>query len=250
MTLVVGHRGAAAHRPENTLPSFELAVEQGVDAIELDVHLTADGQLAVIHDATLDRTTDLTGVVAEMTMEQIRAADAGYRFQTDEGAYPYRGTGLRVPMLPEVLDWLPEGTGVVVELKARLAADATVAALRDSRVVQSGLATVISFDEQAIERVRELDATLPTGLLLVPSDKVERVLSWVVEHRHQGVYPWEGDLGLDPMPLIAQANAFGVRLGCYVVNDPERMQHLAATGLWAFVTDVPDVARAARGRAG
>ena len=250
MTLVVGHRGASAHRPENTLPSFELAVEQGVDAIELDVHLTADGQLAVIHDATLERTTDEAGTVAEMTMDAIRGADAGYRFGTDEETHPYRGQGLRVPTLPEVLEWLPEGVGLVVELKSTDAADATVKALRDSQVVKAGLATVISFEEQAIERVRELDETLPTGLLLVPFDKVERGLSWAVEHRHQGVHPWEGDLGLDPMRLIAQAMAFGIRLGCYVVNEPARMQHLAAAGLWGFVTDVPDVARAALGRAG
>jgi len=250
MTLIVGHRGSPAQRPENTLPSFELAVEQGVDAIELDVHLTTDGQLAVIHDATLERTTDLTGIVAQMTMDAIRGADAGYHFGTDDETHPYRGQGLRVPTLPDVLEWLPGGIGLVVELKSRDAADAAVAALRDSGVVKAGLATVISFDEQAIDRVRELDATLPTGLLLVPYDKLDRVLTWAVEHRHQGVYPWEGDLGLDPMPLIAQAMAFGIRLGCYVVNDPQRMQHLSATGLWGFVTDVPDVARAALGRAG
>ena len=250
MTYVVGHRGASAHRPENTMPSFGLAIEQGADAIELDVHRTSDGELAVIHDATLERTTDLTGAVAEMPMDAVRAADAGYRFQTDDGAFPYSGQGLRVPTLPEVLDWLPDGTGLVVELKSRDAADATVAALRDSLVAQSGLAMVISFDEQAIDHVRDLDATLPTGLLLVPYDQVERGLSWAVEHRHQAVYPWDGDLGLDPMPLIAQAAAYGLRLGCYVVNEPQRMQQLEATGLWAFVTDVPDVARAALGRAG
>ena len=250
MTLVVGHRGSPAQRPENTMPSFELAVEQGADAIELDVHLTTDGQLAVIHDETLERTTDLNGSVASMTMDAIRAADPGYRFGPNEDTHPYRGQGIRIPTLPEILDWLPEGTGLVVELKARAAADATVAALHDSRVGKAGLATVISFDEQSIDRVRELDESLPTGLLLVPSDKVERVLQWAVEHRHQGVYPWDGDLGLDPMPLIAQTMAYGLRLGCYVVNDPGRAQQLAACALWGFVTDVPDIARAAVSRAG
>ena len=197
-----------------------------------------------------ERTTDLDGSVADLAMDAIRAADAGYRFQTDDGASPYRGQGLRVPTLPEVLEWLPERVGLVVEVKARAATDATVGALRESRVAEAGLVTVISFDEQTIERIRELDPTLPTGLLLVPFDKVERGLSWAVEHRHQAVYPWEGDLGLDPMPLIAQAAAFGVRLGCYVVNEPQRMQQLDANGLWGFVTDLPDVARAALGRAG
>lgn len=231
------------------MPSFELAVAHAVDAVELDVHLTRDDQLAVIHDATLDRTTDRTGTVAEMTMGEIRAADAGARFTAEDGSTPFAGKGLRVPTLPEVLDWLPAGIGLVVEIKAASAADATVDLLRGSAVREAAGVTAISFDEAAIERVHELDPELPTGLLLVPFDKVERGLTWAVNHNHLGVYPWEGDLGLDPMPLIAEAAAFGRRLGCYVVNDPQRMQQLAAGGLWGFVTDVPAIAREALGRA-
>ncbi len=245
MTLVVGHRGACAHRPENTFVSYELAVTHDVDAIELDVHLTADGQLAVIHDETLDRTTDRTGRVATLTMDEIREADAGAGFTAEDGSHPFAGQGLRVPTLPEVLDWLPDGLGLVIEIKAREAADATVAALKGSRVRSAEAVNLISFDEVAIERVRTIDPQLPTGLLLVPFDKVERGLTWAVEHGHLGVYPWDGDLGLDPTAVIAQANAFGRRLGCYVVNEPQRMQQLAASGLWAFVTDMPDVGRAA-----
>jgi glycerophosphoryl diester phosphodiesterase len=247
MTLVVAHRGASAYRPENTLPAFELAVEQGADAVELDVHLTADGQLAVIHDDSLDRTTDQGGSVRQLPMAQIRQADAGSSFAAPDGSRPYAGQGLTVPTLPEILDWLPEGVGLVVELKAAEAADATVAALSGSRVREAQAVTVISFDERAIERVRELDRELPTGLLLVPFDKVERGLTWAAEHGHRGVFPWESDLGLDPTPILTQAAAFGVRIGCYVVNEPERMQQLAVGGLWGFVTDVPDVARAALG---
>jgi glycerophosphoryl diester phosphodiesterase len=79
---------------------------------------------------------------------------------------------------------------------------------------------------------------------------VEPALVWATEHGHAGVFPWEGDLGLDPLPIMAQAHAFGREIGCYVVNDPQRMQHLAACGLWGFVTDVPDVARQALPRSG
>ncbi len=245
MTLVVGHRGACAYRPENTFPSYELAVEHGVDAIELDVHLTADGQLAVIHDDTLDRTTGATGRIADLTMDEIRGADAGAGFAAEDGSHPFAGQGLTVPTLPEVLDWLPDGLGLVIEIKARGAADATVAALHGSRVLAAAAVNVISFDEAAIEQVKAVDPAIPTGLLLVPFDKVERGLIWAVEHGHEGVYPWDGDLGLDPTPLLAQAAAFGRQLGCYVVNESERMQQLAACGLWAFVTDMPDVGRAA-----
>lgn len=246
MTIVVAHRGASAQAPENTMEAFRLGVEAGADAIELDVHLTADGQLAVIHDDTLDRTTDRTGRIADLTMDEIRQADAGATFaRPDDAGLPYAGHGLTVPTLDEVLAWLPPDVGLVIEIKARAAADAVVEAVRGHAVRESGRLAVISFDEATIERVRELDPSIRTGYLLVPTQPIEPALTWATEHGHVGVFPWEGDLGIDPLPLMAQAHAYGREIGCYVVNDPERMRHLAACGLWGFVTDVPDVARAA-----
>jgi glycerophosphoryl diester phosphodiesterase len=251
MTLVVAHRGAAAAAPENTMEAFRLAIEMGADAVELDVHLTADGKLAVIHDETVDRTTDLTGSVASMTMKQIRAADAGYGFEAPPGSFPFRGKGLRVPTLAEVLKWLPDGIGLVVEVKARAAIAPTVKALSSSRVRAAGAASLISFDEATIDEAHALDPELPTGYLLVPSQPIEAALIYAVEHGHAAVHPWEGDLGLDPGPILAQAQAYGRLMGCYVVNEPARMQHLAVYGLWGFVTDLPDVGRQALGpRAG
>jgi glycerophosphoryl diester phosphodiesterase len=247
VTLVVAHRGAAAAAPENTIEAFRLAVEMGADAVELDVHLTADGKLAVIHDESVDRTTDLNGSVASMTMKQIRAADAGYRFQAPDGSFPFRGKGLTVPTLAEVLKWLPEGIGLVVEVKARQAIAPTVKALSASRVRAAGAASLISFDEATINEAHALDPELPTGYLLVPSQPIEAALIYAVEHGHAAVHPWEGDLGLDPGPILTQAQVYGRLMGCYVVNDPARMQHLAAYGLWGFVTDAPDVGRQALG---
>jgi glycerophosphoryl diester phosphodiesterase len=247
VTLVVAHRGAASIAPENTMEAYKLAVEAGADAIELDVHLTADGQLVVIHDESLDRTTDRSGSIASMTMKEIRAADAGYRFEADDGTFPFRGKGLTVPTLAEVLEWLPDGMGLVVEVKARGATGPTVEALRPSGVRGAGRASLISFDETAIDAARELDPGLPTGYLLVPSQPIEPALTWAVEHGHPAVHPWEGDLGMDPRPILATAQAYGRLIGCYVVNDPDRMQQLAAYGLWGFVTDLPGVAREALG---
>ncbi len=244
MTLIVAHRGAAGHAPENTFPAYELALEQGADAIELDVHLTADGQLAVIHDETLERTTSGVGAVATLTMDEIRGADAGARF----GDGSFAGRGLTVPTLAEVLEWLPEGIGLAVEIKARAAVPLTVELLRASSVGRAGLAMAISFDERAIDEVHELDAELRTGLLQVPTDSFERGLTYAVEHGHAAVLPWEGDLGIDPSLKLEQARAMGRDVGCYVVNEPERMQHLAALRLWAFVTDYPAVAASALGR--
>jgi glycerophosphoryl diester phosphodiesterase len=150
-----------------------------------------------------------------------------------------------VPSLPEVLSWLPNDVGLVIEIKARAAADAVVEAVTEHPVRSDGRLAVISFDEAAIERVRELDREIKTGYLLVPTQPIEAALVWATEHGHAGVHPYEADLGLDPLPILAQAAAYGREVGCYVVNDPERMRHLAACGIWGFVTDVPDVARAA-----
>ena len=246
MTLVVAHRGASRQAPENTMEAFKLGVKAGADAIELDVHLTADGELAVIHDDTLDRTTDSTGTVVGKTMDEIRRADAGARFSRDDDAgLPFAGRGLGVPTLPEVLAWLPAKVGLVVEIKARAAADAVVQALASHAARTDGRVAVISFDEPTIERVRELDRELRTGYLLVPGQAIEPAMTWVAERGHTGVLPWDGDLGIDPLSVVAQTRQLGLELGCYVVNDPDRMRFLAACGLWGFVTDVPDVAREA-----
>jgi glycerophosphoryl diester phosphodiesterase len=244
MTVVVAHRGASAHAPENTMEAFRLAVEMGADAVETDVHLTADGQLALMHDETLDRTTDRRGPIVDMTMDAIREADAGYEFERD-GAFPFRDRGLKVPSLPELLEWLPDGTGLVVEIKARSAADLAVQLLGKHPVHDGDRLQLISFDEAAIERVRELDPQIPTGYLLVPGENMERALEYAVHKGHTAVHPWEGDLGINPLPLLQQAQAYGLRIGCYVVNEPNRMQELAALGVWGFVTDFPDLAREA-----
>jgi len=245
VTILVGHRGAAAHAPENTMESFRLAAEMGADAIELDVHLTADGQLAVIHDETLDRTTDRTGRVAELTMDAIREADAGATFAREgDSGFPFAGRGLTVPALPEVLAWLPEKLGLVIEIKARDAADAVVEAVRDHPAAADRRLSVISFHEGAIDRAHELQPALRTGYLLVPGQAVEPALAWAAERGHAGVHPWEGDLGTDPLEVLATASGLGIEVGCYVVNDPYRIRFLAECGVWGFVTDVPDVARA------
>jgi glycerophosphoryl diester phosphodiesterase len=247
MTLVVAHRGASVRAPENTMESFRLAAEAGADAIELDVHLTADEQPAVIHDETVDRTTDGNGAEVDFTLQDLRTLDAGARFTDADGSTPFAGKGLTIPTLEEVLDWLPDELGLVVEIKARAAVPKVVEALRERPVRTQGRANLISFDEAAIDEAHALDPDLPTGYLLVPAQPFEPALRWAVEHGHLGVHPWEGDLGLDPAPALSQALAYGRQIGCYVVNDPDRMKHLAVFGLWGFVTDVPDVARGALG---
>ena len=111
------HRGASARAPENTLEAFRAAVEAGAGGLELDVHMTLDREIVVIHDATVDRTTNGSGAVAEMTLDELRSFDAGYRFCLDGGrTYPYRGRGLRVPTLAEIYEDFPD-VSVNMEIK-------------------------------------------------------------------------------------------------------------------------------------
>ena len=114
---VIAHRGASASAPENTLPAFELAAQQGADAFELDVRLTRDGAPVVIHDATLERTTSLTGPVRARTLAELRAADAGHWYTPDGGrTMPCRDHGVRIPTLAEVL-WAFPAMPVLIEVK-------------------------------------------------------------------------------------------------------------------------------------
>jgi glycerophosphoryl diester phosphodiesterase len=116
---VIGHRGASAEAPENTLQSFLRAIEQGVDAIELDVHVTAEDVPVVMHDPTVMRTTSGEGAIASMSLRRLRELDAGARFTPDGGkTFPYRDQGVRVPTVEEVLAAIPADMPMLIEVKA------------------------------------------------------------------------------------------------------------------------------------
>ena len=107
--VILGHRGAAGVRPENTLISFKEAIKEGADILESDLHLTADGEVVLMHDPNVDRTTNGHGPISNMTLQEVKALDAGYCFTTDEGGtYPFRGQGVRVPTLAEFLSTFPD----------------------------------------------------------------------------------------------------------------------------------------------
>src|SRR5438105_546802 len=161
-----GHRGAAGLAPENTLPSFERAVADGAGYLELDVHATRDGVVVVIHDLTLERTTDGVGPVNAQRYTELCRYDAGFRFSAG-GSEPYRGRGIRVPTLEEVLDTFPGvplnievkqleppiERDVVALLERKSALDHVVLAAEDDRIMERirlvapGVATSASYGE-------------------------------------------------------------------------------------------------------
>ena len=222
---VVGHRGAAGHAPENTLRSVEAALRLGVDAVEVDVH-HVDGQLVVIHDERLERTTNGTGRVADHTFAALRALDAG--------------GGERIPTLDEVLDLVGGGAELVVELKG---AETALAVVRRLQAIGDGRGDgviVSSFDHPELARVH---AALPTVRLGALHYGVPRDLA--AGARTLGAHAVHLALDFAPAAFVHDAHRRGLQVWVYTVNRADDLARVRALGVDGVFTDVPDVVRAA-----
>jgi glycerophosphoryl diester phosphodiesterase len=242
----LAHRGASARAPENTLEAFRLAVESGAGGLELDVHLTRDGHVVVIHDSTLDRTTDGTGPVAEMTLDELRDPDAGHNFSPDDGdTLPYRGLGLHIPTLAEVLREFP-GVAVNIDIKAdRPGIEAAVLnVLREAGA--EGRVLVVSSRRSAVRRFRRMTegristgaSRWETGVFYGLSNlRLEQLLrpaydALQVPVRHRGI-------PLVTRRFVEAAHATGVRVDAWTINEPGEMRRLLDLGVDVIMTDRP-----------
>jgi len=151
--MIIGHRGAAALEPENTLISIERAMDIGVDAVEIDVHLSKDKELVVIHDATVDRTTNGTGPVSSYTVQEIKRLDAG--------------KGEAIPLLQEVIDFIDRRVMLIIELKEEGTERSVVDLIIRNNLFDK--ACVISFWHRLVTTVKKMDSRIKTGVLLVGS---------------------------------------------------------------------------------
>ncbi len=244
---VIAHRGSSAEAPENTLPAFEAAMQRGADALELDVRLTADGAPVVIHDETLNRTTDRTGPVRSQTLADLRAVDAGSKFTPDRGrTRPYQGRGLQIPTLGEVL-WTFPRTPVLVEIKEPEAQDAVRRVLlqegaAERCVVASEHAEALrAFDEPPFARGAsgpEISELYWSAFLRRrPTAPKYRLLS--VPERHRGL----------PVPtrtFLTAAAALGCPVHVWTVDSPGTARRLWQRGVAGVVTNVPGVIAEAR----
>jgi glycerophosphoryl diester phosphodiesterase len=240
-----GHRGASVDAPENTIAAFRIALEQGADGIELDVRATADGVPVVLHDSTLDRTTDRMGRIHELTLMEIEGADASAGWlATDAGSVHWSAGDVRVPSFASVMRWLPPDRAIAVEVKDASAVAAVIAIL-DASGHASDLVLVMSFLPEAIAEARRLAPAIPTGLLIGEGDSLEAGIHLAVAGGHGAIIPYEADLGADPGPSVAATGAAGLLLGCYVVNDRERAVQLRMAGVAFMMSDVPGLLRGA-----
>lgn len=236
---VYGHRGASAYAPENTLPAFRLAEEQGADGIELDVHLTRDGELVVIHDEELDRTTNGTGPVGEHTLAELKQLSA------DNGMPGY--AGVRIPTLREVLEQVRPGRMMVnIELKTGIlwyegiekkTLDLVAELGMEDRVIYS------SFNHYSIAEVRRLNPLAQTAYLFgdIPCDIEQYAAARGVNGLHPGLYCVK--MG----NLLRTYRDSGLAVRVWTVNEEEDLRWLLEAGV-DVITNDPRLALAVRSR--
>src|SRR5918993_335443 len=243
----LAHRGASAHAPENTMEAFRLAVETGAGGLELDVHLSRDGYIVVIHDPTLDRTTDGTGAVARMTLDELRGLDAGYNFSPDGGEMlPYRGLNLCIPTLAEVWREFP-GVAVNIDMKADLPGiEGAVLNVRREADAEGG-PLVVSSRRSAVRRFRRISggristgaSRWETGVFLALCRLyLERLLvpaydALQVPLTHRGI-------PLVNRRFVEAAHGRNVRVDAWTINEAGEMRRLLDLGVDAIMTDRPE----------
>lgn len=242
-----GHRGVAVHAPENTLASLQRAVDLGVHGLEFDVRQTSDGEVIVMHDADLLRTTGRAGAVATMTWGDIRELDAGSTFTDDGGrTYPFRGKDIRVPRLVDVLAAFP-ATAMLIEVKAHEAASAVRRILLDMDARDRCMVgafkhgTLLAFNGSGIARTastREVARLYLPALLGLRSRRLPYA-ALSVPPVHRGI----------PVPLHALVRAVGAAgapVLAWTINDADEARKCWRRGVRAVLSDDPGPILAAR----
>ena len=229
------HRGASAEAPENTLAAFLLAEELGADGIELDVQLSSDGELAVIHDFHLETTTDGTGPVRERTLPELKELDAGSRF---DPAF----AGQQIPTLQEVIDAVGHRLLLNIELKTASWRDdglaaGVVRAIEDNHLLDQ--AVVSSFNPLALRWVNQLNPWISVGLLYDSEMPLPLRHPWA-RHllRLDALHPYHS---LVDDRYVSWAGERGYRVHTWTVDDPGRMWQLMRQGVDIIITNRPDL---------
>lgn len=248
--LVFAHRGGATRGPENTLAACERGIAFGADGLECDVHLSGDGIPVVIHDATLDRTTNLTGPVSARTADELARADAAFHFTQGDG-YPLRGHGIGVPTLEHLLRRFPD-TRVIVEAKQGGPRLARAIAVTIAYTGASDRVCVGSFDRGTLAAFRAAAPHVATSAS-EPEARWTLYRSWVrwpirsfAPHVAFQVPEHAGRLRVISPAFVRQVHREGRVVQVWVVDAEDDLRRLLDWGVDGIISDVPDVAVKAR----
>ena len=246
---IIGHRGAMGEAPENTLASFQKALDDGAAFVELDVRGTKDGEVVIIHDATLGRTTNGRGRVRKRALKDIKKLDAGYWFSPDRGrTYPYRGRNIGVPTLEEFLTTFPEARAIVEIKQARPSivpeVIETVRRLkREERILLASESDRIL--KEARRELKKKGLAIATGFSY---GEVADFMSWLAGGK-KGRYVPAGQALQIPreyagMTLVSgetvrAAHELGAEMFVWTINESDEMERLLQLGVDGIITDYP-----------
>ena len=239
-----GHRGASAEAPENTLPAFARALEHGVAYLELDCHATRDGEIVVLHDAELERTTNGAGPVSQLSFAELERLDAGFRFTPDGHSFPFRGAGLRVPRFEDVLKAFPTA-GLNLEVKQAGPAVAERVVKLVQRANAASRVLLAAAEEPTLAAIVALDPGTAIGSSIVD---IAEFVKAAAEGRLASFEPRGHALQIPPdafgRPLVTRelveaAHALGLFVHVWTINDEAEMRRLAALGVDGVMSDDP-----------
>jgi len=217
--LRIGHRGARAYAPENTITSFKKALEIGVDAVELDVRKTKDNQIVVIHDEDVKRTTNGKGLVSELTLREIKDLSA-------EG-------GEKIPTLDEALDFLDKKVKVFIELKETGIEEQVLQIVHKKGVEKN--AVIVSFLEEALKKVRELNGSIETGLIYARHKNPIKAALELKANYLLALYRFTHSANVE------KAHENGLKVVVWTINTPEEVKQYAKKGVDGIASDKPDL---------
>jgi glycerophosphoryl diester phosphodiesterase len=229
------HRGASAEAPANTLAAFMLASELGADGIELDVHLSRDGEIVVIHDFTVESTTDGEGKVANKTLAELRELDAGSWF---DPAF----AGQQIPTLQEVVDAVGDRLLLNIEIKTKSLRDSTLSAEVVRLIERNHLfnrVVVSSFNPRSLRWVRQLNSSIPIGFLYSPDQPWWLRGEWMQALvQPDALHPHYSQLDDE---MMMRARERGYRIHTWTVDDPGEMWKLVRQRVDLIITNRPDI---------
>ena len=230
---VIGHRGASAYAPENTFAAFDLAVAQGVDAVETDIRASKDGVLCLMHDPTVDRTTDGQGAIGDLTANEIQTLDAGSWFAP-------QFVGQRVPTLDAFLQRYSARLPLLLEIKV----PGTEASILDLALQHQARATYVSFHVPSLQQILRLDAQAQVGV--ISAEMSEDLIRRARDLGAREVIV----LGSAITPqLVDLAHRLGLAVWAWGIPDEKQLLHLASVGVDGCAVDWPAMALRALGRA-
>ena len=247
---VIAHQGGDGIWPGDTLYAFEHAVEIGADVLEMDAHLTKDGQIVLMHDEKVDRTTNGTGLIEDLTLPELKQLDAAFKWSNDEGkTFPYRGQGIRVPTLDELFQKFPE-TRYVIEIKlTQNPIDKPLCDLIRKYGLQDKV-VIASFHDQAMQNLRKTCPEVATSASRGEVTKFVLLgkvfLSGLVAPQYQSIQPPYNPEESMHIPIMTKrfiraVHAKKVAVEPWTVDDPDLMKQYIEWGVDGIITDRPDL---------